>query len=76
MKFAEPWWLFGALLALVVAGIYVWGGLRTINATKKFGDPASACLVVSSNVTFRASRPLSTMVTGSQRKRVIPRREP
>ncbi|HEX2736183.1 MAG TPA: VWA domain-containing protein [Polyangiaceae bacterium] len=39
MKFAEPFWLLGALLALVVAGLYVLGGLGILKATRRFGDP-------------------------------------
>lgn len=39
MKLAEPIWLLGAFLALLVAGFYVLGGVRLLKATRRFGDP-------------------------------------
>lgn len=39
MKFAESLWLFGALVALVVAGLYIAGGLRLVSAIRRFGQP-------------------------------------
>src|SRR4051812_36663701 len=38
MKFAQPLWLFGALFALVVGGLFVLGGLGVARATRRFGD--------------------------------------
>lgn len=38
MKFAHPIWLFGALFALVVAGLFVWGGVGLARAIRRFGD--------------------------------------
>jgi Ca-activated chloride channel family protein len=38
MKFAHPWWLGGALLALVVAAILVVGGLLLLRSLRGFGD--------------------------------------
>ncbi|HKQ70149.1 MAG TPA: VWA domain-containing protein, partial [Polyangiaceae bacterium] len=38
MKFAHPIWLFGALFALVVAALYVWGGIGLARASRRFGD--------------------------------------
>ena len=38
MKFAQPMWLFGALFALVVGGLFVLGGLGIARATRRFGD--------------------------------------
>ena len=39
MRFAEPWWLFGAALALLVAVFYILGGVRLLAALKRFGEP-------------------------------------
>lgn len=39
MRFAQPWWLFGAALALLVAAFYVLGGIRLLAAFKRFGRP-------------------------------------
>ncbi len=39
MKFAHPMWLLGALFALVVAGLFVWGGIGLRRASRRFGDP-------------------------------------
>ncbi len=38
MKFAHPLWLLGALFALIVAGLYVWGGIGQARASRRFGD--------------------------------------
>jgi Ca-activated chloride channel family protein len=38
VKFVHPIWLFGALFALVVAGLFVWGGIGLRRASRKFGD--------------------------------------
>ena len=38
MKFAHPIWLLGALFALVVAGLFVWGGIGLSRASRRFGD--------------------------------------
>jgi Ca-activated chloride channel family protein len=32
-------WLLGALFALVVAGLFVWGGIGLRRASRRFGDP-------------------------------------
>jgi Ca-activated chloride channel family protein len=39
MRFAEPLWLFGALLSLLVLSFFVLGGFAQLRATKTFGDP-------------------------------------
>jgi Ca-activated chloride channel family protein len=39
VKFAHPIWLLGALFALVVAGLFVWGGIGLARANRRFGDP-------------------------------------
>lgn len=38
MKFAHPIWLLGALFALVVAALFVWGGIALSRASRRFGD--------------------------------------
>ncbi len=38
MKFAHPIWLLGALFALVVAALFVWGGIGQARASRRFGD--------------------------------------
>jgi len=38
VKFAHPIWLFGALFALVVAALFVWGGIGLRRASRRFGD--------------------------------------
>src|SRR6185295_11694881 len=38
VKFAHPIWLFGALFALVIAALFVWGGVGLRRASRKFGD--------------------------------------
>lgn len=40
MRFAEPWWLVGAVTALVVAAIAIWGGFALLASIRRFGDPA------------------------------------
>ncbi|HEY3595170.1 MAG TPA: VWA domain-containing protein, partial [Polyangiaceae bacterium] len=39
MKFAHPLWLFGTLFALLVAALFVWGGIGLRRASNRFGDP-------------------------------------
>lgn len=39
MRFASPLWLAGAAFALVVAAMFVFGGLRLVRATRRFGEP-------------------------------------
>ena len=39
MKFAHPIWLLGALFALIVAALFVWGGIGQARASRRFGDP-------------------------------------
>ncbi|HMI86577.1 MAG TPA: VWA domain-containing protein [Polyangiaceae bacterium] len=39
MKFAHPIWLLGALFALLVAALFVWGGIGLARASRRFGDP-------------------------------------
>ncbi len=50
MRFSEPWWLLGALGALLIAAFYIAGGLRLVSATQRFGQPE----LVSELVTARA----------------------
>jgi len=38
VKFAHPIWLFGAFFALVVAALFVWGGIGLRRASRRFGD--------------------------------------
>lgn len=38
MKLAEPLWLLGALLALVIAALLVSGGVLLVRAVRRFGD--------------------------------------
>jgi Ca-activated chloride channel family protein len=38
VKFAHPIWLLGALFALVVAALFVWGGIGLARANRRFGD--------------------------------------
>ncbi len=38
MKFAEPMWLFGTLVALVVAGFLIAGGVLLLRSIRRFGD--------------------------------------
>ena len=46
MKFAEPLWLLGTLLALAVAGLLVLGALSGVRALRRFGEegPVEALL--------------------------------
>jgi Ca-activated chloride channel family protein len=46
VKFAEPLWLLGTLLALVVAGLLVLGALAGVRALRRFGEegPVEALL--------------------------------
>jgi len=39
VKFAHPIWLLGALFALLVAALFVWGGIGLARASRRFGDP-------------------------------------
>jgi Ca-activated chloride channel homolog len=38
VKFAYPFWLFGALFALALAALFVAGGFAFVRARKRFGD--------------------------------------
>jgi Ca-activated chloride channel family protein len=38
VKFAHPVWLLGAFFALLVAGLFVWGGIGLARASRRFGD--------------------------------------
>jgi Ca-activated chloride channel family protein len=40
VRFAEPLWLAGALLAVLVAAFFVAGGFAHLRALHRFGDPA------------------------------------
>lgn len=48
MRFAEPTWLLGTALALVVAGLFVWGGLRLLGDVKRFGLPSAVEKLITS----------------------------
>jgi Ca-activated chloride channel family protein len=48
MRFAEPVWLFGTGLALVVAGLFIWGGIRLIGDVKRFGVPSAVEALITS----------------------------
>src|SRR5262249_28702222 len=55
VKFAEPLFLFGALVALVVAALLVAGAFGLRRAVARFGDPARVqALVTASPATRRA----------------------
>lgn len=41
MRFAEPMWLFGTALAVVVAGLFIWGGFHLLGDIKRFGLPSA-----------------------------------
>ncbi len=41
MRFAEPMWLLGTLLAALVAGLFIWGGVRLLGDVKRFGLPSA-----------------------------------
>lgn len=46
MRFAQPWWLAGTALAVVVAALLVLGGILLVRAARRFGDePMVATLV-------------------------------
>ncbi len=38
MRFADPFWLFGTALALIVAVLFVAGGVLLVRAVRRFGD--------------------------------------
>ncbi|MDQ2645169.1 MAG: VWA domain-containing protein [Myxococcota bacterium] len=40
MRFADPFWLFGTALSLVVAVLFVAGGFLLVRAVRRFGDEA------------------------------------
>jgi Ca-activated chloride channel family protein len=46
MRFAEPWWLGGTGLALVVAAFLIAGGLLLLRAHRRFGDPERVTALV------------------------------
>lgn len=39
MRFSEPIWLFGTTVAVLVALLSIWGGVRLLNDVKRFGLP-------------------------------------
>lgn len=53
MTFAAPWFLFGTLLALAVAGLFVWGGVRGKRAAARFGDAARLGELVTADASKR-----------------------
>jgi Ca-activated chloride channel family protein len=52
VKFADPYWLFGAAFALVVAALLIAGGLGLVRAKARFGEATR----VAALTTFDASR--------------------
>ena len=38
MKFADPWWLMGTGVALVVAALFIVGGAVLLRSVRRFGD--------------------------------------
>lgn len=48
MRFADPVWLFGTLIALAVAGLLVAGGVLLLRAVRRFGDEARVNALITS----------------------------
>lgn len=59
MRFAEPIWLFGTILAVVVAGLFIWGGIHLLGDVKRFGLPSAVEKLITSKTggrrAFKAS---------------------
>jgi Ca-activated chloride channel family protein len=53
MKFAEPLYLLGSAFALVVAVLFILGGIGLVRATKRFGDPERIKELVTQNAARR-----------------------
>lgn len=64
MRFAEPMWLFGALLALLVAGFFIAGGFAHIRAVRRFGDPALVSTLVTAQSGGRRALKSALVVLG------------
>jgi Ca-activated chloride channel homolog len=64
VKFAEPLWLAGTLLALVVAGLLIAGGLLLIRALRRFGEESRVeTLVTARPGSRRAFKGVLTVLT-------------
>lgn len=53
MRFAEPMWLLGTALAVVVASLFIWGGIRLLGDVKRFGVPAAVEKLITSKTGAR-----------------------
>lgn len=53
MRFAEPLWLLGTALAVVVAGLFIWGGIRLLGDVKRFGVPSAVEKLITSKTGAR-----------------------
>ncbi len=53
MKFANSEWLWGAVSALLVAGLLIYGGIRSTKALARFGDEEQVLGLVTSRASAR-----------------------
>jgi Ca-activated chloride channel family protein len=53
VKFAEPYWLFGTLLALVLGGLLVLGAFVGVRALRRFGEPGPVEALLTAKVGSR-----------------------
>ncbi|MGE0324114.1 MAG: VWA domain-containing protein [Polyangiaceae bacterium] len=53
MRFANSEWLWGAVTALVVAGLLIYGGIRSTKALMRFGDEEQVLGLVTSKASAR-----------------------
>lgn len=53
MKFAQPLWLLGTLLALLVGGLLVLGAFRGVRALRRFGEEGPVEALLTANVGTR-----------------------
>jgi Ca-activated chloride channel family protein len=53
VKFAEPFWLLGTLLALVLGGLLVLGAFQGVRALRRFGEPGPVEALLTAKVGSR-----------------------
>ena len=64
MKFAEPLWLLGTLLALLLGGLLVLGAFRGVRALRRFGEPGPVDALLTAKVGSRRATKGALSVLG------------
>ena len=63
MRFANSEWLWGAISALLVAALLIYGGIRSTKALARFGDEEQVLGLVTSRASARRASGGSSIAT-------------